>query len=258
MKERIDQVEFETVELQRFHIWGACYEIKIYSHGRVEYHGIENVKKVGHYSWEIDSVAIKAINESIQTYGYFTIKPRKYLNWRTCSPSCRTLVILKDGRGREIYNYYGNNEYPMKLRDFEAHIDSIIKIKNYIGSSKDIHSLVSMRNIQVGKLLISNTYGDYFIGDPEKKSKRIRSNLKSEISTDFGYVESLKFIDDNQPILPKYRIIVSFKSYPFINNIHNCYPTLCWFQDDLPENIKGVVMEKLLNISWNEYTKDEK
>lgn len=63
----------------------------------------------------------------------FTINAKEITRYVTCSPSCITSVLMKDGTYREIENYHGNDQYPERLKRFEGKIDSIIGIRNYVG-----------------------------------------------------------------------------------------------------------------------------
>ncbi|MBU1013901.1 MAG: hypothetical protein KKG99_12935 [Bacteroidetes bacterium] len=130
--------EFEKISLRRTGCMGTCpvYLVEIYSNGKIEYEGENFVKKTGHHSWLIDSQSIKALNKAIHKYNYFTIKPKKIEFEVTCNPSCITSIQLKDGKYREIENYYGNDEYPKILQRLEKRIENIIGIENYIGANQ--------------------------------------------------------------------------------------------------------------------------
>lgn len=126
---------FKTITLKRTPCYGTCpvYNVEIYAYGEVSYYGEGYVEKLGHHWWTIPPDAIDALNDAIVEYGYFSIKAKEITKDVTCSPSCITSVLLKDGSYREIDNYHGNDQYPEKLKRFERKIDKIIGVKDYIG-----------------------------------------------------------------------------------------------------------------------------
>ena len=51
----------------------------------------------------------------------------------TCEPSCKTSVLLENGKFRKFDNYKGRDDYPKALDKFEIRIDQIIGIDKYVG-----------------------------------------------------------------------------------------------------------------------------
>ena len=99
----------------------------------VSYHGEYFVEKTGHHSWSLLPTAIDALNDAVLKFNYFNIKAREIKESVTCSPSCITSVLMKDGAYKEFDNYHGNNQYPERLKRFERTIDKIIGVKEYVG-----------------------------------------------------------------------------------------------------------------------------
>jgi len=126
---------FRTITIKRTMCYGTCpaYNVEINEDGEVNYYGEAFVEKTGYHRWTIQTDAIDALNDAILKYGYFTIKAKEITRDVTCSPSCITSVLMKDGAYREIENYHGNDQYPERLKRFEGKIDSIIGIRNYVG-----------------------------------------------------------------------------------------------------------------------------
>lgn len=129
---------FKTITLKRTMCYGTCpvYDVEISANGEVNYNGEAFVEKMGQHRWSIQPDAINALNDAIKKFGYFSIKAKEITTDVTCNPSCITSVLMKDGTYREIDNYYGNDEYPEKLKQFERKIDKIIGVKDYIGKGQ--------------------------------------------------------------------------------------------------------------------------
>lgn len=126
---------FKTITLERTMCYGTCpvYDVEIRDNGEVKYNGKYFVEKEGPHRWTILPDAVDALNDAILKFGYFSIKAREITRDCTCNPSCITSVLMKDGAYREIDNYYGNDQYPEKLKRFERKIDNIIGVKEYVG-----------------------------------------------------------------------------------------------------------------------------
>lgn len=117
--------------------------------------------------------------------------------------------------------------------------------------------LTTGEKISVEKFLVSQTYTGCIEGNPVEISKNIRLDLKTRIEHEFGYSRTLKILDDHQPTLPKYRVIAYLESMDPVNkDMDYSYLTLCWFQDDFPEDIMKAIQNKLSKVSWVKCARD--
>jgi hypothetical protein len=90
---------FRRIFLARTACFGHCpvYKLEIYPNGQVNYLGEIFVKIEGFKSWQIDTQAVKELNDLIEKYDYFNIKEQIVTIITTDSPGCITEIIMEDG-----------------------------------------------------------------------------------------------------------------------------------------------------------------
>lgn len=123
-----------------------------------------------------------------------------------------------------------------------------------------ILTLPSNRIIRVERLIIAQSvHSGYLAGHPARITNRIRETLKTDIIDACPCFEELAnnilILDNNEQILPKYRIIADLISTPVMpnNDDHFSELIICWFTDNIDTIPTNLIMPILSDELWQEY-----
>jgi hypothetical protein len=108
---------------QRLMCMGLCpvYLINIYSNGKVEFTGEENVPKTGSFTMQLSKEDLQDLVTNFDSIDFFGLK-KEYT--KDISDGSTTYISYKKGGNElKIMDYYGA---PQKLKDLEQKVETLI------------------------------------------------------------------------------------------------------------------------------------
>jgi len=114
------------IELQRTPCYGTCqvYTIKIDKNGKGLFEGVENVEKIGMFSFSISQDALMEIENAFHQVNFFQLK--KIYDAEVSDLPTTYITYNKDGKRKKIMDYYGA---PEELRSLENSIETLVLSK---------------------------------------------------------------------------------------------------------------------------------
>lgn len=114
------------IEMKRTPCYGSCpvYTLKIDKNGQGLFEGVENVEKIGRYSFSLRQEELQELEKAFLQINFYQLKniyeasvsdlPTTYISYH------------KDGRRKKIMDYYGA---PEELRTLENNIETLVLSK---------------------------------------------------------------------------------------------------------------------------------
>ncbi len=114
------------IEMQRTRCYGYCpvYTVKIDKRGKGLFEGVENVEKIGRFSFSLRQDELLELENAFQEIDFYRLK-RIYDGQASDLPTTY-ITYNKDGRRKKIMDYYGA---PAALNDLENRIESLVLSK---------------------------------------------------------------------------------------------------------------------------------
>jgi hypothetical protein len=99
------------ITINRSPCYGMCptYNMTIYGDGKVVWEGMKNVKAETLDSTMISQADIQKLVDAFENYSFWNLKDRYHSDMVTDLPST-TVTIVKDGRRKSVYSYFGAPE----------------------------------------------------------------------------------------------------------------------------------------------------
>jgi hypothetical protein len=114
------------IEMKRTSCYGYCpvYTLKIAENGKGLFEGVENIKKIGRYSFSLSQDELNELQNSFLQIDFYQLQKIYY----EPVPDLPTTYITynKDGKRKTIMDYYGA---PEDLRALENRIESLVLSK---------------------------------------------------------------------------------------------------------------------------------
>jgi len=114
------------IELKRTPCYGSCpvYTIKIDKNGKGLFEGVENVEKIGRFSFSISKKELKEFENYFQQVDFFQLE--KIYDAQVSDLPTTYITYNKDGKRKKIMDYYGA---PEELRSLENSIETLVLSK---------------------------------------------------------------------------------------------------------------------------------
>ncbi|MCK5463800.1 MAG: hypothetical protein KAI95_12315, partial [Bacteroidales bacterium] len=114
------------IEMQRTPCYGYCpvYTIMIDKKGKGLFEGVENVDKIGIFSFKLSQDELMEIEIAFQEVDFFQLK--KIYDAQVSDLPTTYISYNKDGNRKKIMDYYGA---PEKLRTLENNIETLVLTK---------------------------------------------------------------------------------------------------------------------------------
>ena len=114
------------IELKRTACYGSCpvYTIKIDKNGKGLFEGVENVDKIGIFSFKLSQDELMEIEIAFQEVDFFQLK--KIYDAQVSDLPTTYISYNKDVNRKKIMDYYGA---PEKLRTLENNIETLVLTK---------------------------------------------------------------------------------------------------------------------------------
>ena len=114
------------IELQRTPCYGTCqvYTVKIDKNGKGLFEGVENVDKIGMFSFSLSQDELMEIENAFHQVDFYQLK--KIYDAEVSDLPTTYISYNKDGNRKKIMDYYGA---PSALRTLENNIESLVLSK---------------------------------------------------------------------------------------------------------------------------------
>ncbi|HKP36452.1 MAG TPA: DUF6438 domain-containing protein [Pyrinomonadaceae bacterium] len=132
----------KVITLERTACFGTCpmYKLAIYSDGRVEYEGLQFVKKVGKATSRISRAKLEDLVMQFTNIYYFNLPDSIEPGTKSCPqpwtdmPSAITSLTWQ-GRSKTVKHYHGCRGLSgiERLTDLEKEIDRVVNVKQWTG-----------------------------------------------------------------------------------------------------------------------------
>ena len=123
---RIITDEDLLIELQRTPCYGTCqvYTVKIDKNGKGLFEGVENVEKIGRFSFSLSQDELMEIENAFHQVDFYRLK--NIYDAQVSDLPTTYITYNKDGNRKKIMDYYGG---PEELRNLENSIETLVLSK---------------------------------------------------------------------------------------------------------------------------------
>ena len=114
------------IELKRTPCYGSCqvYTIKIDNKGKGLFEGVENVEKIGRFSFSLSQDELTELENAFHQVDFYQLK--KIYDGEVSDLPTTYISYNKDGNRKKIMDYYGA---PSALRTLENNIETLVLSK---------------------------------------------------------------------------------------------------------------------------------
>ncbi|KPL16777.1 MAG: hypothetical protein AMS26_03445 [Bacteroides sp. SM23_62] len=114
------------IELQRTACYGFCpvYTVKIDKNGKGLFEGVENVEKIGRFSFSLKKDELAELENTFLRIDFYQL--RNIYDGLVSDLPTTYITYIRDGRRKKIMDYYGA---PATLRSLENRIETLVLSK---------------------------------------------------------------------------------------------------------------------------------
>jgi len=114
------------IEMKRTPCYGSCpvYTVKIDKKGKGLFEGVENVEKIGRFSFSLSQDELMEFENAFQQVDFYQLK--NIYDGQVSDLPTTYISYNKDGNRKKIMDYYGA---PEQLRDLENSIETLVLSK---------------------------------------------------------------------------------------------------------------------------------
>lgn len=123
---RAISVEDLLIELKRTPCYGFCkiYTVKIDKNGKGLFEGVENVEKIGRFSFSLSQDELMEFENAFHQVDFYQLK--NIYDGQVSDLPTTYISYYKDGNRKKIMDYYGA---PQELRALENSIETLVLSK---------------------------------------------------------------------------------------------------------------------------------